>query len=116
MGKGVSRRGSFAALPVLIFAFVLIVSNAVFSAVSCGQSTFGAIVGVLKDPGQGAVANAELTLVNLDDRSERCLYDVRVPRLGKVAYRSGEQRRFEIGDTDDRQFRGKLVAIRVHSG
>lgn len=71
MGKGVSRRGSFAALPVLIFAFVLIVSNAVFSAVSCGQSTFGAIVGVVKDPGQGAVANAELTLVNLDDRSER---------------------------------------------
>jgi hypothetical protein len=32
-----------------------------------GQSTFGGIVGVVKDPSQGAVVAAELTLTNLDD-------------------------------------------------
>src|SRR5271170_6553203 len=35
------------------------------------QSTFGGIVGVVKDPGQGAVANAQLALINLDDRTQR---------------------------------------------
>jgi hypothetical protein len=35
------------------------------------QSTFGGIVGVVKDPSQGAVAGAQLTLTNLDDRTER---------------------------------------------
>ena len=38
----------------------------------CGaQSTFGTIVGVVKDPSQSAVASAQLTLTNLDDRSQR---------------------------------------------
>ena len=36
-----------------------------------GQSTFGGIVGVVKDPGQRSVAGAQLTLTNLDDRGER---------------------------------------------
>ncbi|HWY43201.1 MAG TPA: carboxypeptidase-like regulatory domain-containing protein [Candidatus Sulfotelmatobacter sp.] len=36
-----------------------------------GQSTFGGIVGVVKDPSQGVVVAAELTLTNLDDHSER---------------------------------------------
>ena len=36
-----------------------------------GQSTFGGIVGVVKDPSQGAVAGAQLTLTSLDDRSQR---------------------------------------------
>jgi hypothetical protein len=36
-----------------------------------GQSTFGGIVGVVKDPSQGAVAGAQLTLTSLDDRTER---------------------------------------------
>jgi Carboxypeptidase regulatory-like domain len=35
------------------------------------QSTFGGIVGVVKDPSQGAVPGAELTLTSLDDRSQR---------------------------------------------
>jgi len=36
-----------------------------------GQSTFGGIVGVVKDPSQRLVAGAQLTLTNLDDRSQR---------------------------------------------
>jgi Carboxypeptidase regulatory-like domain len=36
-----------------------------------GQSTFGGIVGIVKDPSQGAVAGAQLTLTSLDDRTER---------------------------------------------
>ena len=36
-----------------------------------GQSTFGGIVGVVKDPGQGAVGSAQVTLTSLDDRTER---------------------------------------------
>ena len=36
-----------------------------------GQSTFGGIVGVVKDPGQRSVAGAQLTLTNLDDLSQR---------------------------------------------
>jgi len=36
-----------------------------------GQSTFGGIVGVVKDPGQRSVAGAQLTLTNLDDRVDR---------------------------------------------
>jgi carboxypeptidase family protein len=35
-----------------------------------GQSTFGGIVGTVKDPGQGAVAGAQVTVTNLDDRTE----------------------------------------------
>jgi carboxypeptidase family protein len=35
------------------------------------QSTFGGIVGVVKDPGQGAVAGAQVTLTNVDDRVQR---------------------------------------------
>ena len=38
---------------------------------SGAQSTFGSIVGVVKDPSQSAVAGAQLTLTNLDDRSQR---------------------------------------------
>jgi len=36
-----------------------------------GQSTFGGMVGVVKDSGQRSVAGAQLILTNLDDRSER---------------------------------------------
>jgi hypothetical protein len=36
-----------------------------------GQSTFGGIVGVVKDPSQEAVGNARVTLTSLDDRTQR---------------------------------------------
>ncbi len=36
-----------------------------------GQSTFGGIVGVVKDPGQREVAGAQLTLTDLEDHSQR---------------------------------------------
>jgi hypothetical protein len=49
----------------LIFAILLSVPWAT------GQSTFGGIVGVVKDPSQGAVAGAQLTLTSLDDGSQR---------------------------------------------
>jgi hypothetical protein len=36
-----------------------------------GQSTFGGIVGVVKDPSQEAVGNAHVTLTSLNDRTQR---------------------------------------------
>jgi hypothetical protein len=36
-----------------------------------GQSTFGGIVGVVRDPGEGTIANAQITLTNLDDHAQR---------------------------------------------
>ena len=35
------------------------------------QSTFGSIVGVVKDPREGSVAGAQITLTNLDDHTQR---------------------------------------------
>jgi hypothetical protein len=35
------------------------------------QSTFGSIVGVVKDPGEGSVAGAQITLTNRDDHTQR---------------------------------------------
>jgi hypothetical protein len=45
----------------------------IFLAAPCAfsQSTFGGIVGVVKDPSQSAVAGAQLTLTSLDDRTQR---------------------------------------------
>jgi hypothetical protein len=50
---------------IFLIAIVLLVPRAT------GQSTFGGIVGVVKDPSQSAVPNAQLTLTSLDDRSQR---------------------------------------------
>jgi hypothetical protein len=36
-----------------------------------GQSKFGSIVGVVKDPGEGTIADAQITLTNLDDHAQR---------------------------------------------
>lgn len=36
-----------------------------------GQSTFGSIVGVVRDPGEGTIAGAQITLTNLDDHAQR---------------------------------------------
>jgi len=36
-----------------------------------GQSTFGSIVGVAKDPGEGTIAGAQIKLTNLDDHTRR---------------------------------------------
>jgi hypothetical protein len=36
-----------------------------------GQSMFGGIVGVVKDPSQEAVGSAHVTLTSLDDRTQR---------------------------------------------
>jgi Carboxypeptidase regulatory-like domain len=48
---------------------VLVVALCV-PAMTLGQSTFGNIVGVVKDPGQGAVAGAQITLVSVDDSTQ----------------------------------------------
>jgi hypothetical protein len=50
---------------------VLLVAVLLSASWSFGQSTFGGIVGVVKDPSQSAVASAELTLTNLDDHTAR---------------------------------------------
>jgi hypothetical protein len=52
----------------MILAFVFALGLPGWAA---AQSTFGGIVGTVKDPGQGAVANAQLMLINLDDRTQR---------------------------------------------
>src|SRR5438132_5094645 len=36
-----------------------------------GQSTFGSIVGVVKDPAERTIADAQITLTNLDDHAQR---------------------------------------------
>jgi hypothetical protein len=51
---------------IVVCVFVL-----VFPTWAGAQSTFGGIVGVVKDPGQGAVPNAQLKLTNLDDHTQR---------------------------------------------
>jgi hypothetical protein len=50
---------------------VLLMAVLLSASWSFGQSTFGGIVGVVKDPSQSAVASAELALKNLDDHTER---------------------------------------------
>ncbi len=55
-------------VPRIILAVVVVIC---VSAQVSAQSTFGGIVGVIKDPGQGAVAGAVVTLTNVDDRTER---------------------------------------------
>jgi len=50
---------------------VLIIAILLSAPWTTGQSTFGGIVGVVKDPSQGEVAGAELTLTNVDDHTER---------------------------------------------
>ncbi|HXT27125.1 MAG TPA: carboxypeptidase-like regulatory domain-containing protein [Candidatus Eisenbacteria bacterium] len=36
-----------------------------------GQSTFGSVVGVVKDRGAGTIAGAQITLAKLDDHTQR---------------------------------------------
>ncbi len=38
--------------------------------IAAAQSTFGSIVGVVKDPGQSAVAGAQVTLISADDNTQ----------------------------------------------
>jgi hypothetical protein len=54
-------------------ANILTLLLAVLLAAPCasGQSTFGGIVGVVKDPSQEAVGSAHVTLTSLDDRTQR---------------------------------------------
>jgi Carboxypeptidase regulatory-like domain len=46
---------------------------AILLSASCviGQSTFGSIVGVVKDPAERTIADAQITLTNLDDHAQR---------------------------------------------
>lgn len=53
-------------IPRIILALVVTVCLPVIAA---AQSAFGGIVGV-KDPGQGAVSDAQITLFNMDDNSQ----------------------------------------------
>src|SRR5450755_2595984 len=52
-------------------AITLLIAMTLIVPWSTAQSTFGGIVGVVKDPSQSAVAGAQLTLTNLDDRTQR---------------------------------------------
>jgi hypothetical protein len=49
----------------------LLVAILLLASCAWGQSTFGGIVGAVKDPGQGEVAGAQLTLTSLEDGSQR---------------------------------------------
>jgi uncharacterized surface anchored protein len=55
-------------IPRIIVALVFALALPVWTA---AQSTFGGIVGVVKDPGQGGLSNAQLTLKDLEDRTQR---------------------------------------------
>jgi hypothetical protein len=46
---------------------------AILLSASCviGQSTFGSVVGVVKDPAERTIADAQVTLTNLDDHAQR---------------------------------------------
>jgi Carboxypeptidase regulatory-like domain len=55
-------------VPRVVLLLVVLVCTPI---VGRAQSTFGGIVGVVKDPGQGAVAGAQVTLTNVDDRVQR---------------------------------------------
>jgi len=57
-----------------------------------GQSTFGSIVGVVKDPGEGTIADAQITLTNQDDRPQRNIsaesnggFEVSISNIANVA-------------------------------
>jgi len=50
---------------------VLLMAIFLWAPWAIGQSTFGGIVGIVKDPSQSAVTGAQLTLTSLDDRTER---------------------------------------------
>jgi hypothetical protein len=52
-------------LSTFLIATVLSTSGAI------GQSTFGGIVGVVKDPSQGEVAGAQVMLTSLEDGNQR---------------------------------------------
>src|SRR5258708_20330088 len=49
---------------------VLLVALSCTPVMGRAQSTFGGIVGVVRDPGQGAVAAAQIVLTNIDDRTQ----------------------------------------------
>src|SRR5258706_7238323 len=55
-------RFALACLSILLFHF----SAAPLEA----QSTFGEMIGVVKDPGQGVVPGAQVTLTNVDDHTQ----------------------------------------------
>ncbi len=51
--------------------FSLLLAILLFVTIALGQSTFGTLVGNVKDPGQGDVPGAQLLLLSLDDQSQR---------------------------------------------
>jgi Carboxypeptidase regulatory-like domain len=55
----------FGKISACLMAILLSVSGII------GQSTFGRIVGVVKDPGEGTIADAQITLTNPDDHTQR---------------------------------------------
>jgi hypothetical protein len=48
----------FGKISACLMAILLLASGII------GQSTFGSIVGVVKDPGEGTIADAQITLTN----------------------------------------------------
>jgi hypothetical protein len=51
-----------------------------------GQSMFGSIVGVVKDPGEGTIADAQITFTNLDDHVQQnaTSFSAKVGDSGKI--------------------------------
>jgi len=52
------------------FAFTFFISIVFLVTIDNGQSTFGEIIGVAKDPGQGLVVGAEVAIASVEDGSE----------------------------------------------
>jgi uncharacterized surface anchored protein len=51
--------------------FALLTATLLAATWTMAQSTFASIVGVVKDPGEGTVGGAQITLTNLDDHVQR---------------------------------------------
>jgi hypothetical protein len=80
-------------VPRLYMPVTSLLLCAVLLSAAQAQSTFGAIVGVLKDPGGLVVSGAKVTLLSLDDRSTR---DVSSDSDGAFQFLNVKPGRYEI--------------------
>jgi hypothetical protein len=66
--KGTGEVAMVSKLSTLLLTIVFFIG---FVQGASAQSTFGSIVGVVKDPGEASVAGAQITLTNLDEHTQR---------------------------------------------
>ena len=80
-------------MPRLYLPATLLLACVVLLSAAQGQSTFGTIVGVVKDPGGLVIPGAKITLLSLEDRSTR---DVLSEPDGSFQFMNVKPGRYEI--------------------